>query len=140
VSLLDWWSVTRVTHGSELFLTASAPAAGIGLRVGDSVPFSQTMCRQMISGAGPRVAPDVRAVQAFKAWVAFADAAGIKIEAFVGMPIMLPDGGLFGTLCGFGSQVQSDSLSDPPGGLVGVGVLVQGHVQVISGSLVTVGR
>ncbi len=65
----------------------------------------------MISGAGPRVAPDVRAVQAFQAWVAFADAADIKIESFVGMPIVLPDGALFGTLCGFGSRVQSDSLS-----------------------------
>ncbi len=111
VSSLDLWAVTRVAQGSELFLTATAPTAGIPLLVGDSVPFSQTMCRQMISGAGPRVAPDVRAVQAFQAWVAFADAADIKIESFVGMPIVLPDGALFGTLCGFGSRVQSDSLS-----------------------------
>jgi diguanylate cyclase (GGDEF)-like protein len=57
----------------------------------------------MVRGEGPRVAPESGAVSAYASAPA---SRHIRIGAYVGVPLTLPDGSLFGTLCGFDPEPQ----------------------------------
>ena len=58
------------------------------------VPIDQTYCRHMLNGDMPNVVPDTRAEPAVR------DLSATRtIGAYVGVPVMLADGRLHGTLC-----------------------------------------
>ncbi|WP_167760936.1 ATP-binding protein [Geodermatophilus sp. DF01_2] len=99
------WSVTRVGDGRQVHLTVEDDA--YGLTAGDGVDWSDTLCRHMVSGAAPQIAPEAMAVPEY----ATAGAARrVPIGAYVGVPIRAGDGSLFGTLCGLDPTVQSPAL------------------------------
>ncbi len=66
------------------------------IRAGSSLPWSDTLCAQMAAGHGPGVAPDIREVPVYASTPV---ARRLPISAYVGVPITLADGSLFGTLC-----------------------------------------
>ncbi len=104
---LGMWAVTRIVDGRQIMLTVDAPAYGI--LAGAEFPYSASMCRSMVAGQAPQVAPDVSAVPAY---AAVARSAPITVGAYVGTPIARPDGTLFGTLCGYDPGRQADDLLD----------------------------
>ena len=92
------WAVTRVAAGRQTVLVVADRA--YGLRPGTEIAWSTAPCRSMTRGTTPRVVPDTAAVPGLTAAVAAQDAASVRVAAYVGTPIVQPDGELFGTVVG----------------------------------------
>ena len=107
VTPLGLWAVTRVVDGRQLVLASAGEAYPVG--DGDEFAFCETPCSRMISGAGPRTAPDTARVPEYADLTCFAP---LPMGAYVGTPIVQPDGELFGTVCGVDPRPQPESLSD----------------------------
>ena len=99
------WAVTRIVDGRQLVLTVRSDSYEVG--DGTSLPFSDSMCRVMVSADAPRIAPDVAGIPAY---ARIAGALPFDINAYVGTPIVWPDGSLFGTVCGFDPSTKPDEL------------------------------
>jgi diguanylate cyclase (GGDEF)-like protein len=108
VAPMGMWAVTRIVDGRQVFLTVDSP--GYPVVAGAEFPYATSMCRSMVTGAAPRVAPEVQAVPQY------ADAAALALPlvvgAYVGTPIVRPDGELFGTVCGYDPRMQPETLHD----------------------------
>jgi PAS domain S-box-containing protein len=106
------WSVTRMIDGRQTHLSVQDDAYG---RVaGDSTDWSGSLCRHMVAGTGPAIAPDAMAVPEY------ADAAttlAMPIGAYVGVPIRAANGALFGTICGLDPEVGSAEMLARASGL-----------------------
>ncbi|RZT86681.1 diguanylate cyclase (GGDEF)-like protein [Pseudonocardia sediminis] len=96
IAPMGMWAVTRIVDGRQVLLTVRGDAYGID--AGAEFPYEDSLCRWMVSGEAPRIAPDVADVPRYA--VAAAEAP-VTINAYVGTPIVDPDGLLFGTVCGF---------------------------------------
>lgn len=90
----DLWMVTRKENDDWTVLHRDDQSYEVNL--GQVLRWSESFCSEMIKGNGPRVAPDSKMVNAYSA-----AAVGklFKIGAYIGVPILLSDGSLFGTLC-----------------------------------------
>ncbi len=105
---MGMWAVTRIVAGRQLFLTVDS--AEYPVVAGAEFPYASSMCRSMVSGAAPRIAPDVGAVPEYAA--AAANVLPLVVNAYVGTPIVRPDGELFGTVCGYDPRRQAESLHE----------------------------
>jgi len=84
---------------AEVFRMAAGDAASFGLVEGTGIPLAETYCHAMIEGRIDRVVPDSAAAPAVADLSATTAA---QIGSYVGVPVHLPDGHLYGTLCGLG--------------------------------------
>lgn len=100
---LTLWSLTRVEDGAQTHLHLGGN--GYGLLVGDRTPWSGTLCRHMVSGEAPSVAPDTSLVPLYRDAPVQQE---LTIHAYAGVPIQEPDGSLFGVLCGLDPEAQQD--------------------------------
>jgi len=107
VAPLGLWAVTRVADGRQLILASAGDTYPVD--DGDEFAFCESLCSQMVSGAAPRTAPDVARVPEY---AALACMSPLSLGAYVGTPIVRPDGELFGTVCGVDPDPQPESLSD----------------------------
>lgn len=105
---LETWSVSRISDGFQTHLMVDG-GGYLPLGPGVAVPVEDTMCRWMVEGAAPRIAPDVCAVRRYKA---AADASPYRVRTYVGTPIVRADGTLFGSLCGFDPEPGPASLQE----------------------------
>jgi GAF domain-containing protein len=96
VAPLGMWAVTRIHDDEQVVLVVDSPAYEVP--VGAQFPYSASFCRSMVTGTAPQIAPDVSVVPAY---AATALTAPITVGAYVGTPIVNPDGELFGTVCGY---------------------------------------
>lgn len=102
----DLWMITRV-HGDD-WIVLQAEDQGYRVEEGDVLKWSDSFCAQMVQGLGPNIAPCAMQV------ISYANtpiAQKLPIEAYVGYPIKLADGELFGTLCGIDPKQQPDNLT-----------------------------
>jgi diguanylate cyclase len=106
------WAVTRVAGPTQVVLVAADSAYGF-VSPGAEFPWDTAMCRTMAAGSTPRVVPDTRAVPALAAAVDAAAAQAMVIGAYVGTPIVWPDGRLFGTVCGVDPGALPGDGADP---------------------------
>jgi hypothetical protein len=90
----DLWMVTVVADDRQIVLHSHP---GGLVRPGAALPWERSLCRQMVEGSAPRMATVTAAVPEYAALTTgpLRDAA-----AYVGIPLVAPDGALFGTLCG----------------------------------------
>jgi GAF domain-containing protein len=102
---LDAWMVTQVQPPQQVVLLSHPFGA---VPSGTTVPFAQSFCQPMVTGAGPRVATVAAVVPAYRDLVT---AHGAAVAAYVGVPLVTRSGGLFGTLCGVADRAQPRSLS-----------------------------
>lgn len=91
---LGLWAVSRYDGTDQVFLAMTDETYGLG--PGSALPWSDSLCREMVAGA-PQIAPDAMAVPEY---AAAGVAAALPIGTYVGVPIQRTDGELFGTLCG----------------------------------------
>ena len=52
---LGMWAITRVVNGQQLMLAIDAPAYDIV--AGAQFPYADSLCRFMVSGTAPQIAP-----------------------------------------------------------------------------------
>ena len=102
---MSLWMITRVSGDEWTIIEAVDSYYGIvPMTVYDwSVSFSY----RMMSGLGPKMAPKVSEVPAYVSSPSYQRA---KIGAYVGIPLELPNGQLFGILTGIDPEAKDDSL------------------------------
>lgn len=88
------WMVTR-TRGDD-WIVLQGDDDGYDVRPGRVFRWQDICCHRMVEGGGPRVAPDGARVPAY---VAAPIERPMPISACIGVPLTMPDGSLFGTLC-----------------------------------------
>ena len=99
------WTVSRMVGGRQVFLSVTPNDLGLG--VGSGHPWGDSLCQVMWEDDGPRIAPDVAAVAAYRDREV---TRSVPVRAYVGIPLVLADGSLFGTVCGLDDRAHPDDL------------------------------
>jgi diguanylate cyclase (GGDEF)-like protein len=94
------WSVSQVVDDRQVHLTVTDN--DLGVEEGDRPSWRESLCRAMWEGGAPRIAPDTAAVPQYRALAPM----GTAVRAYVGAPLVLADGSLFGTLYGIHTAPQ----------------------------------
>lgn len=105
---LDLWVATYVDGEEQVFLAAVGPWAAQAVDASPS-PWASSFCLRMSTCTGSVAEPDV-ARSALLAPVAVGLRASVR--AYVGAPLLGPDGEVVGSLCGVDSRVRGDDLAD----------------------------
>ncbi len=96
-----FWAVTRLTGATSTVVVAGD--TGFPVAAGAQLPWDDTLCRLVLDGRAPRIAPDVRDVPALNGaplvqqW---------QIGAYLSSPLTLDGTVLFGTVCALDSTPQ----------------------------------
>jgi len=93
---LDFGYVAEFVGGAQVTRAVTGAAASFGQGTGVAVPLEETYCRRMVDGELEHAIPDAVAHPVTRA-LPITDEAGIG--AYVGVPVELPGGRLYGTLC-----------------------------------------
>jgi GAF domain-containing protein len=91
------WDVWMVTHVSGETQTVLCTSPNPHVRPGAQLPWEESFCRAMTEGRAPRLATVTAAVPEY---AVLTKGLGRDVAAYVGVPLVAPDGQLFGTLCG----------------------------------------
>jgi EAL domain-containing protein (putative c-di-GMP-specific phosphodiesterase class I) len=93
---MDLALLTEFTEGEQVYRDVVGDSASFGCALDGRVPLSETYCRLMTSGKIPNAIPDTANVPAVRNLRATVQA---NIGSYVGVPVHLPDGSLYGSLC-----------------------------------------
>lgn len=88
------WMVTRTQVDDWIVLAAEDQKYGVA--AGQVFRWADSFCSRMVQGHGPQCAPEAKQVPAY---VEAPIAGQVPIGAYIGVPIYLTEGSLFGTLC-----------------------------------------
>ena len=77
-------------------MAATGPITTFGVRIGESVPLGVTYCGHLLNGDIPNVIPSTQDDSQVRDLPATRFA---RIGAYIGVPLRLSDGTLYGTLC-----------------------------------------
>lgn len=101
---LDVMFVSEFVDGRRVFRHVStAPGLAI-IRPGDSHAMEDSICEQVISGRVPKLIRDLRVLRTRQSLPEVTKPIGTHIS----VPVHLPDGRIFGTLCGFAIERCAD--------------------------------
>lgn len=92
---LELWMLTRVEGNDWIVLEVLDD--GFAINTGQVLKWDESLCSRMLDGRGPRIAADVGAEPALREAPI---ARQFNVGAYAGVPLVLEDGHLFGTLCG----------------------------------------
>lgn len=93
---MDVALLSEFVDGEQVYRRRAGDAASFGCELGTGTPLAQTYCQPMVLGQIPNAIPDAAQHPVVGGLPATA-AAGIG--AYVGVPIRLSDGSLYGSLC-----------------------------------------
>lgn len=120
--------VSELTPTRQVYRAVAGAAEGFGLLLDDGPRRSETYCDLLVEGRLPRVIPDARAEPQVRSLPVTTDA---SIGAYVGVPLTLSDGRLYGTFCCV-SHAADTSLDERDAKFMDLlGVMVAGRVEVI---------
>lgn len=94
---LDVVFVGEIVRGRRVFRQLDTVLAHCPIDVGGSHPMHQTVCQRILDGRLPALIPNVHAVASAQGLPEEYEALG----AHIGVPVRLPNGRLYGMLCGF---------------------------------------
>ena len=98
--------LAHFTQGKQVFQTLVGEGASFGMVEGGSLDLDQTYCQRMADGRLPNVIHDAKADGRVKDLAVTDDA---DLGAYIGVPVLLSDGRIYGSLCGL-SHTAKDSL------------------------------
>lgn len=101
--------VGEFSHGRRIIRFACGAGAAATALVDRSHELGQTYCRLIAEDRIPAVIPDVRVLPELRALSVTAE---LDIGCYVGVPIHLQDGRLYGTLCGFAHEPVDELAAD----------------------------
>ena len=101
----DVWMVTRVVDDCQIVLCAVPEGPVLP---GARLLWDDSFCREMIEGRAPRIATVTAAVPAYAART---KGLASEVAAYLGVPLVAPDGQLFGTLCGVAYRAKPRSAA-----------------------------
>lgn len=101
----DLWMVTRCEGNDWIILQADD--YGYGVNAGSVLKWGDSFCSQMVLGNGPNIAPDSNLIAAY---ASAPIGQQLKINAYIGLPLMNADGSLFGTLCAINPTAKANAL------------------------------
>lgn len=101
------WMVTRAE--SDNWIVLHAKDEKYNVRKGDVFRWSDSFCSKMVKGLGPKIAPKSKDVNIYKNSPI---AQQVDIDAYIGMPLILSNGDLFGTLCAIDDVSYSDLIKE----------------------------
>jgi EAL domain-containing protein (putative c-di-GMP-specific phosphodiesterase class I) len=81
---------------SKVIRRAAGDGPSVGLEEGTELPLGETYCHRVVRGELPSIVADARADARVKD---LAITRQLKIGAYIGVPVRLPGGRVFGTLC-----------------------------------------
>lgn len=105
----DLWMVTRTAGEDFIILKTHGGEHEYEIREGTVFNWADTFCSQMVAGRGPRVAPRSQLIPAYAQAPTSQD---MPIAAYIGVPLLRGDGGLFGTLCAIHPTPQPESIAE----------------------------
>lgn len=88
--------IAELTDTSQVFQAIAGDASSFGVAEGGTMPIEDTYCRRMVDGAIPNVISDTNSEPGV-ALLPVTAAAGIG--SYVGVPLELADGRVYGSLC-----------------------------------------
>jgi EAL domain-containing protein (putative c-di-GMP-specific phosphodiesterase class I) len=100
---VSWFS--RFADGKQVLDHITGERAPFGLFSGASGPYEESICSRVVAGELPNVIPDVQADERT------ADLAIVKllgVGAYAGVPVVLPDGEVYGMLCCIGREAHPE--------------------------------
>ena len=100
------WVVTRF-QGDQLLILQSNPSDGGLVRCGDRFPLTETICYRMVQSGHPIVAPNIAEHPLL---VDATVPRSLGLQSYLGVPLTTDGGGVFGTVCGFSTEQQNQSL------------------------------
>ena len=93
---MDVAFVSEFTEDRLVFRALEGDAESFGWRGGESFPLDASYCKRVLDGSIPNVVPDAKSEELTKdLWVTKA----ADIGSYVAVPVVLPDGRPYGTLC-----------------------------------------
>ena len=93
---MDVCFVSQFTGGRQIYRAAAGAVDDFGLTLGDGPELPTTYCRRLVDGRIPGVVPDTGAEPGVSS---LPITAALNIGAYVGVPLRLSDGTLYGTFC-----------------------------------------
>lgn len=93
---MDLSFVAEFTEGKQVYRALRGDASAFGCTLDDGPPLSETYCRLMVTGEIPNAIPDTLGQALVRDLRVTADPG---IGSYVGVPIRLADGTLFGSFC-----------------------------------------
>jgi diguanylate cyclase len=103
----DLWMVTRADGDDWTVLHCEDH--GYQIRPGKVLIWSDSFCSHMVKGLGPRIAPNVGLVPCY---AAAPISRQLTINSYIGVPLLLSDGSLFGTLCAIDPSTQPEKIRE----------------------------
>ncbi len=99
------WMVTHTLVDDWIVLAAEDN--GYDISAGDVFNWSDSFCSRMVRNEGPRIAPDANKIDIYRQAPI---AQKVNISSYIGVPISIGDGSLFGTLCAIDPKPQPQKL------------------------------
>lgn len=103
----DLWMVTRA-NGDD-WTVLHCEDHGYEVQPGSVLRWSDSFCSEMVNGNGPRIAPDAQLVPCYAVAPIREQ---LTIHSYIGVPLLLSDGSLFGTLCAIDPNCQPEKIKD----------------------------
>lgn len=101
------WMVTRTVGDDWIVLFAAD--SGYGVQSGQVFRWADSFCSRMVQGLGPRIAPCSNEVPSY---AAAPIGQQVLIGSYIGVPLTLSNGELFGTLCAIDPNPQTPAIVD----------------------------
>jgi EAL domain-containing protein (putative c-di-GMP-specific phosphodiesterase class I) len=106
---MDVAFISEFVDGQQLYRAAAGDIASFGAELDTGPPLTESHCWRMVQGEIPNAVPDV-AADPVLGTMGITAAAGVG--AYVGVPLRLADGTLYGTLCAVSHEAQPVDARD----------------------------
>ena len=107
IAPLDVWMLTRIEDNEQIVVRADDH--GYGIEPGTAFDWGNSFCIRMLAERGPRIAPDVQQVPAYREALATLDNPP-AIGSYIGFPVQDHEYGMYGVLCAMHPEALSVDL------------------------------